>query len=111
MIDLSTHTMAQPLPLNPYVTGSPEFTAYANCANLETNAFNLPVPDHGPTPLVCARLLGYMILHAPTHAGRSSISIEIVSCNNNPGRLLELASFYFDRFVRCCECVVNLVSY
>ena len=105
---ISIHSiMPQPLPLNPYAVGSFHSDAYVSCVNMEAYALGLPPQDRGPSVLVCARFLGYMILHAPPGQGRNNISTEIASCNNNFTRLCEVACKYIDHFVRWCECVVK----
>ena len=70
---------------------------------MEAWAINRPAPDRGPSVLVCARLLGYMIMHAPIHEGRDNISNEISSCHNFQEMVIA-ACKYIDHFVRCCEC-------
>ena len=93
---------AQPLPTNnPYAPGMPVHQAYATCVALETD-FPLANYSGPPTP-VCARLLGYLIIHAPTQRGHVSITNEINSCNGNKMRLHELALFYVNHFLRFCE--------
>jgi hypothetical protein len=98
--------MPQPLPANPYLPGTLYSDAYTECVRMEAWAINRPAPDHGPSVLVCARLLGYMIIHAPIHEGRDNISNEIASCHNFR-EIGMVACKYIDHFVRCCECGVK----
>lgn len=97
--------MPQPLPVNPYNinTHIREHNAYATCLAYEASSIAglHPVPS-GVSSLVCARLLGYMILHAPTDVGRGNISNEVMSCPNEK-YLADMAKLYIQIFLRCCE--------
>jgi len=97
--------MPQPLPANPYNinTNPGEHDAYATCVAYEARAIAglHPVPS-GVTSLVCARLLGYMMLCAPTDTGRENISNEVKSCANTE-QLADMAKLYIKTFLRCCE--------
>lgn len=101
----------QPLPANPYSPGSLYSDAYIACVQMEAWAIGHHAQAlSGPSVLVCARLLGYMIIHAPTHAGRDNISSEITSCRNYQEKCT-VACTYIDHFVRCCECgITNILS-
>jgi hypothetical protein len=92
--------MPQPLPNNPYATGTPTHQAYATCVTLE--AGRAPADWTGPPTEVCARLLGYMIIHSPTDDGRTNITNEINSCNADGMALHKLAKFYVDHYLRPC---------
>jgi hypothetical protein len=92
----------QPLPDNSYPTGSPAHQAYATCKLLE-NSFPLLNQNFGPSTSVCARLLGYLIIHAPTPGGHINITNEINSCNEDGEKLHILAQFYINHFLRVCE--------
>ncbi|KAI0246066.1 hypothetical protein BJV78DRAFT_1135986, partial [Lactifluus subvellereus] len=50
--------------------------------------------------LVCARVLGYLIRHAPTDHGRTNISNEVMDCEDD-NKLVELAQLYINNFIRC----------
>jgi hypothetical protein len=93
--------MPHPLPINPYVAGSEMYKAYRRCLEFEGNDVQAPWSS-GPSSLVCARLLGYMIIHLPTNNGRTNISNEINSCGGLDN-LHELAKLYIDHFLRSCE--------
>ena len=102
--------MPQPLPANQYNinTHPREHNAYAKCVAYESNTLAglHPVPP-GVSPLVCARLLGYMILYAPTDIGRENISNEVMSCPNEE-YLADMAKLYIQIFLRCCEYLTTL---
>ena len=91
----------QPLPNNPYATGTPAHQAYTTCITLQ-NDFSL-VNWLGPPMLVCVRLLGYLIIHAPTPVGHMCIKNEINSCNDDKEKLHILAQFYINNFLHICE--------
>jgi hypothetical protein len=101
---------------NPYVFGTAILhTAYATCLVFQTHAPHLHVPWAAtPTPLVCARLLGYMIIHSPTPQGCANICTEINSCGGDRDKFYNLAKFYVDRYLgRSCKyqlCSSNSIS-
>ncbi|KAF8575615.1 hypothetical protein K439DRAFT_1369508 [Ramaria rubella] len=93
----------QPLPVNPYAAGSQTHQAYKICLALQENAANSPTPcqwKSGPSSLICSRLLGYMIIYAPTEAGRMNITKELNSCIKGAAQLYQLAKFFIDRYLR-----------
>jgi hypothetical protein len=102
--------MLQPLPANPYNinTNPHEHDAYATCVAYEVREITRlhPVPS-GVTSLVCAWLLGYMILCAPTNTGGENISNKVQSCANTE-QLADVAKLYIKTFLHCCECLVFL---
>jgi hypothetical protein len=96
--------MPIPLPPNPYAVGTPSHTAYSTCLAFQAQAPHLQVPWAAtPTPLVCARLLGYMIIYSPTPQGRTNICNEINSCNGDRDTFHNLAKFYVDHYLRPCK--------
>jgi hypothetical protein len=90
-----------PLPANEFDSGTVQFSAYARCKSLEEHAHGLQ--RDGLSPLVCARILGYMLLHAPTDEGRGKVANEITSYAGD-SELMGLAQSYSNNFIRCCEC-------
>ncbi|KAG9009171.1 hypothetical protein FRB93_005667 [Tulasnella sp. JGI-2019a] len=46
-----------------------------------------------------SRLLGYLLIHAPTDAGRTNVQTEIELCTTD-GQLKDLAQLYIDHFIR-----------
>ncbi|KAG8929474.1 hypothetical protein FRC02_005533 [Tulasnella sp. 418] len=74
--------------------------AYATCLDLQNRAMNVQQLKSGPTVLVCARFLGYVILEAPTTTGQENFAREVTSCQDG-ATLCKLAKFYIDHFVRC----------
>ncbi|GBE87626.1 hypothetical protein SCP_1103030 [Sparassis crispa] len=96
----------EPLPPNPY-TG-PEEAAYNTCRYLESlldwsEVVADQVRTSKRTPQLCGRLLGYMMLEAPTPQGRLNVAREIQTCvsaSNTQDLLAALAQFYEDHFIR-----------
>ncbi|KDQ52299.1 hypothetical protein JAAARDRAFT_198467 [Jaapia argillacea MUCL 33604] len=89
-----------PLPSNPF--DGLEKAAYDTCLNLESH---LPGESRvgKQSPQLCGRLLGYMMLYAPTPEGRRNVATEIQTCvmaSDTPDRLVDLAQFYMDHFIR-----------
>jgi hypothetical protein len=95
--------MSVPLPPNNFTVRTTVRDAYDTCLMFEHRASDL---GRQPSPRVCARLLGYMLLYAPVEAGREYIAREIVACADDRG-LIELADYY-DRLIRLCECLSKL---
>ncbi|TFY67340.1 hypothetical protein EVG20_g3981 [Dentipellis fragilis] len=98
--------MAQPLPQldNLDISTEPILHAYDLCLNLESHASNntsLPHVGH-LAPVVCARLLGRMLLEAPTDEGRMNMASEINRTKDEVS-LQELADIYKNHLLRCCE--------
>ncbi|KAH7908515.1 hypothetical protein BJ138DRAFT_1091111 [Hygrophoropsis aurantiaca] len=87
------------LPANDYTTGRWR-DAYDRCLVFEKNAASVPPPLSGPSRLVCARLLGYIIREALTDCGRDTISNEIKDCADEDA-LVVLATLYLNYFIRC----------
>lgn len=96
--------MPEPLPLpNPYdsTTNSILHPAYNRCLDLE--ARNEQVKETVSLGvLVCARFLGYMLLHAPTDGGREDFGWEIYRCSNDDA-MQQLAQIYSDHLLRICK--------
>ena len=96
--------MSTPLPRpNPFdVTNQfASHCAYINCLGLEDR--HAAVTKSGNlTVLICARFLGYMLVEAPSDAGRDNIASEIIRCANDEA-LQTLAELYKNHFIRCCE--------
>ncbi|OBZ65317.1 hypothetical protein A0H81_14724 [Grifola frondosa] len=90
----------KPLPPNPY--SGIEKVAYNTCLYLESlPGWNVETPAE--TPQLCGRLLGYMILEAPTPEGRRNVATEIQACasaSDALDRLASLAQFYEVHFLR-----------
>ncbi|KAG8925239.1 hypothetical protein FRC00_004177 [Tulasnella sp. 408] len=89
--------MHKPLPDNPYPLGSPQFHAYERCLELERPAEN----DSGLkfSPQMCGRILGYMMLEAPTSEGRDNVRREIETCDTDK-ELRDVAGLYATYFLR-----------
>lgn len=91
---------ASPLPQNPY-TAPNEWKwhdAYDACLKIEPASTGDTEKD-----VVYARILGYLILEAPASAGRDYISEEILNCEGNTTKLLELAEFFVSSVMPICE--------
>ncbi len=52
---------------------------------------------------VAGRLLGYMLLEAPTAEGRDNVTFEIASCSGDETRLKQLAQLYAKVYIQTCE--------
>ena len=54
--------------------------------------------------LVCARMLGYVLLEAPTEEGRMEFASEVIRCGNDGDKELQsLAELYKDHLLRVCK--------
>lgn len=87
-----------PLPANGFDSKTVQFSAYARCKSLEERAHSLQ--RDGLSPLVCARILGYMLQYAPTDEGRDKVATEIMSYAGDSD-LMALAQSYSNNFIRC----------
>lgn len=88
------------LPPNNFHLDTVQFKAYSRCQSLEDHAHSLQ--KDGLSPLVCARILGYMLKYGPTEEGVVTFAMEINDCHGDSA-LLALADEYSDNFIRCCE--------
>ncbi|KIJ49955.1 hypothetical protein M422DRAFT_65849 [Sphaerobolus stellatus SS14] len=94
--------MGVPLPRpNPFdiLTVPIEHDAYEKCLDLELRHEQIATTHH-LTPLICARLLGYMVIEAPSVAGRWVISTEIIRSIGDE-EMLDMAVLYNIHFIRC----------
>ena len=102
-----------PLPLQPFPQRRPLLPnpyhqldqvnyheAYNRCLQSEAEAGTTV------TRLMFARCLGYLILEAPTSAGRDMISDEILECKGNMDDMEALARLYINHLLRLCELIV-----
>ncbi|KAJ8597921.1 hypothetical protein M405DRAFT_779056 [Rhizopogon salebrosus TDB-379] len=89
------------LPINPFQIDSTPSNAYDVCLVFESRASEASdTRGHKPSELVCARLLGYMLIHAPVDTGRDYLAKAILSCTDDDDGLKRLGKFYFDHFIR-----------
>jgi len=93
--------MPEQLPRNPplFPTETIQRKAYDRCLDFESRASD---SASRLSPLVCARILGYMIIHAPVKTGRVWISEQIMKCGDDEA-LERLGEFFCDHFIRVCE--------
>lgn len=97
--------MPQPLPPNPYDINTQfcEHNAYATCLTYEADALaGLHPAAQGLQSVTLARVLGYLILYAPTELGRTNVSSEVTSCTTTEN-LADLAKLYATFFIRYCK--------
>ncbi len=95
-----------PLPANAPENFTPQqHTAYAVAQAVETLSQWSPVTvsTRSMSPQVAGRLLGYMLLEAPTVEGRDNVTFEIASCNGDETRLKQLGHLYAKVYIQTCE--------
>lgn len=73
-----------------------ELSAYIVCLTFQEQVAE-------ETNIIHARLLGYLILHAPNQIARSEMVRAIHSCEGDFGRLSELGQLYINCFIRACK--------
>ena len=90
------------LPANEFdhETASDQFNAYARCKSLEEHAHG--IQKDGLPPLVCARILGYLLKFAPNEEGCVTFAREVINCCDDSA-LIALADEYSDNFIHTCE--------
>ncbi|KAK0449775.1 uncharacterized protein EV420DRAFT_764327 [Desarmillaria tabescens] len=90
----------------PLPTSTPEnfttkqHTAYAGAQAIESLSQWSVVSAGSMKPQVAGRLLGYMLLEAPTVEGRDNVTFEIASCGGDEARLKQLAQLYAAVYIR-----------
>lgn len=93
-----------PSACNPYPAGQLWARAYDVALAYQTRAPDARTSS-GMPPIVCARVVGYMLIHAPTNKCRNIISNEIENCEDD-SKLCRLAELYAINFVRCCRSIL-----
>ncbi|PBK92936.1 hypothetical protein ARMGADRAFT_1165250 [Armillaria gallica] len=89
-----------PLPANAPENFSPQqHTAYAVAQAVESLS-PVTVSTRSMSPQVAGRLLGYMLLEAPTAEGRDNVTFEIASCSGDETRLKQLAQLYAKVYIQ-----------
>jgi hypothetical protein len=53
--------------------------------------------------LVCARVLGRLLLEAPSTRARHSVVEEVNACQDDNGRLYQLGEMFFEHYIRLCK--------
>lgn len=94
------------------ISGTIVHTAYQDCVDLERTLTTSGhtrerKPSGHPEPHVRARILGNLLRFAPTDTGRTNLADEIRQCSARNDKLLELADFYYNHFLKCCKCFYN----
>ncbi|KAG8965648.1 hypothetical protein FRC03_000343 [Tulasnella sp. 419] len=74
--------------------------AYDTCLDLESRATTVSPPRTGPSVLICARFLGYMIREAPFTSGCKDLAQEVTSYKDD-ATLCSIAKLYIEVLVHC----------
>lgn len=84
---------------------APDSVAYEQCMLFEKKEVASPahVGEDAIPPIVCARLLAYLLRCALTPEGRRNIANEINRCDGNSEKLIQLAGRYVCYIALCCE--------
>jgi len=53
--------------------------------------------------LTCARVLGFLLLEAPSVHARHSVINEVNSCQGDNGRLFQLGEMFLEHYICLCE--------
>lgn len=101
-------TTSVTLPANPYPNGLWK-NAYDKCLIYEAAVVNQLSSDP-LSPVIYARLIGYLIIHAPTTGGRDIICSEVDGCHTT-NALTDLAKQYMDFFIHWCENICCYIAF
>lgn len=95
------HAKGRALPRNPYDAHSNKMwhDAYAECLHIQPQ-YNDDIMHKN---LMYARVLGYLILEAPTHEGRNYICNEILSREGDELKLSDFADLFLLTAKPICE--------
>jgi len=101
-VPLQPFPQQRPLLPNPYhqLDQVNYHEAYNHCLQCEAEAGTTV------TQLMFPCCLGYLILEAPTSAGRDMISDDILECKGNRDDMEALAQLYINHLLRLCELIV-----
>ncbi|PBK69277.1 hypothetical protein ARMSODRAFT_1004521 [Armillaria solidipes] len=77
-----------------------QHTAYVGAQTVESLSQWSAVSAGSMKPQVAGRILGYMLLEAPTAEGRDNVTFEIASCGEDETRLKQLAQLYAAVYIR-----------
>ncbi|KAF8875055.1 hypothetical protein BD779DRAFT_1613478 [Infundibulicybe gibba] len=93
------HPLPRPGPFDVNTRLLDSYHAYRRCLDLEDH--HATVEKTGIlTVLICARLLGYMLIEAPVDAGREDFATEVIRCADDEA-LQALANLYKNHLI-CC---------
>ncbi|KAG5653993.1 hypothetical protein H0H81_008575 [Sphagnurus paluster] len=98
----------KPTPLPPapssFLPSTVLYNAYERCLNYEAETVETTSTQNPDQlrPLIAARILGYLLLHAPMEEGRIFLSEEIMACLDARA-MFDLARVYNDNLIRICE--------
>ncbi|KAK0451323.1 uncharacterized protein EV420DRAFT_1560326 [Desarmillaria tabescens] len=92
----------RPLPANPFLQAG-FYAAFNLCLSLESRSHlvSLPDPRHPPV-ILCARILGYALIEAPTNVGRDHMA-KSINDGSTDDTLLALGKYYAQRLLRIFE--------
>lgn len=96
-------------------------SAYHVCLELEQHAMELAKTNtpsestnrsHPDDPLICARVLGYLLIYAPTSHALAEVVKVIHSCSRGSeadrySKLLELGASFQNWFIRACRLLIH----
>ena len=92
-----------PLPVeNPFIGQSSSVCDAYDAALAFEKGVEMWGHNKKPNGLVYARLLGQLLIQAPTEQGRAHVAAEIAACAGDLDRLYALADSWNSRFIRIC---------
>lgn len=85
--------------------------AYEHCLQLERSFSGTQESGTGvPSPLLSARVLGYLLREISSHIGRDAVANEILDCITD-GALMQVARVYYNCFILACESLLSLLVF
>jgi hypothetical protein len=98
-----------PLPakLPPRLQNAPSILgAYPQILKYEKNAqaaYSDNKSDHCKKNLICARILGYLILEGPSDDARVAVALEVIACNGEEEKFESIGELYLVHYIRACK--------
>ncbi|TFK53832.1 hypothetical protein OE88DRAFT_1656202 [Heliocybe sulcata] len=96
-----------PEPLPPLSEIEHKFATLPNAISAYNTCLHSEKTVSSQQDLISARVLGYLLLHAPSDEALAEVAITIHSCDQDTVRLCALGEAFVHCFIRACEYIVS----